>query len=169
MSKHNINILRKLLFSSFAFGILAFQISATQVKTIRKKVQKNLKKTPCCAIGISYRSGPGKVFFEQICMEKQSAVLHFRTIALPRTCTHPLATIVKDQKGRSYSMLTHTGLPTCSSGEFQIKSDVPFTWTFEKLKPDVHRITVIEKPDPVTSGMGHWVWRNVNISHCKFH
>ena len=126
------------------------------------------KKKPCCALGIAYRSGPGKVVLEQICMRPKVSVFHFRLKNLPSTCTYPEATVLKDQNGRRYKMISHTGLPNCASRRMQTKANMSFTWIFERLKANTRRISLIEALDPITQGMGHWYWRNVSLKHCKF-
>ena len=130
--------------------------------------KKPKKKRGCCVLGIAYKSGPGKVVLEQICALPKASVFHFRLKNLPSTCTYPAATILRDQNGRRYRMLSHTGLPDCSNRKLQTKGNMSFTWIFERLKPNTSRISLIEALDPITQGMGHWYWRNVSLSHCKF-
>ena len=126
------------------------------------------KKRLCCALGIAYKSGPGKVILEQVCMRPKASVFHFRLKNLPSTCTYPGATVLRDQDGRKYPMISHTGLPNCASKRLQTKANMSFTWIFERLKPNTRRISLVEALDPITQGMGHWHWRNVSLRHCKF-
>ena len=154
-----------LIFLLFFFPQTPF-FALSDISPLRKVPKK--KSRPCCTLGIAYESGPGKVLLEQICMRPKVSVFHFRLKNLPATCTYPQATILKDQKGRRYRMLRHTGLPDCSSRKLQMKANISFTWIFERLKPNTRRITLIEALDPVTQGMGHWYWRDISLGHCKF-
>lgn len=136
--------------------------------TSRRNPPKQKKKKLCCDLGIAYLSGPGKVVLDQVCAHPRHSTFHFRTVKLGGTCTHPAATILKDQRNRKYKMLHHTGLPPCASGRLQLEANTHFSWSFEPLKKGITSISIIEENAPVTSGMGHWAWRNVEIKHCKF-
>lgn len=163
--------IRRLLLWASLLSLLFFifpRVSFAHTDLYAPPPKSTKKKRPCCSLGIAYRSGPGKVVLEQICQRSKTSVFHFRLKNLSSTCTHPEATILEDEKGRSYKMLRHTGLPACASGKLQTKANISFTWVFERLRPNTRRINLIEALDPVTQGMGHWYWRNVSLTHCKF-
>lgn len=138
-----------------------------QVPPVEKKAPKKGKKRSCCKLGIGYKSGPGHVVLEQICTKKKRSVFHFRTVNVANTCIHPPATLLKDQKGRYYKLLGHSGLPPCSGKKMQKKPNTRFLWSFQRLPRSVRKVTVWEASDPITMGMGHWAWRNINVAHCK--
>lgn len=154
-----------LLLAAGAFGFGSGNLLATVTKP---EPEKKPEKRPCCAIGIAYIAGGGKVTLTQVCNTKGRSIFHFQTHGVGSACTHPPGTVLRDQRGRRYPMIAAFGLPDCKTGQFSQTPDLKFRWEFQQLKPDVTEFTLLEVEDEVTSGLSFWAWRNIDVSHCKF-
>lgn len=153
-------------FGAAAAGWLApTALSATI--TNPKPPEKKEEDRPCCHVGVSYLSGPGKVTLTQICNRGDRSIFYFRTRNLDSTCTHPSGTLLRDQKGRRYRMTSFSGIPGCSSGRFSSEKNMKFRWVFERLKPDVKKFTLLEVENEVTQGLIFWAWRDIDVSKCQ--
>ncbi len=126
------------------------------------------KPRPCCPVGIAYNAAGGSVILEQICSENNTVVFHMKTKNMAQACTHPPSTILRDQTGKRYQMVSHRGLPDCESGERSSQPNLSFQWTFEKLSASARTLALVEVEDTVTEGLSFWAWRNVDISRCRF-
>lgn len=137
-------------------------------KVTKPQPEKKPQKRPCCALGIAYLAGGGRVVLTQVCNLKNRSVFHFKTKDVGGACTHPPGTVLRDQKGRRYRMLSAHGLPNCESGNFSQQPNLKFRWEFTRLRSDVKKFTLLEVEDDVTSGLSFWAWRDVDVSHCQF-
>lgn len=153
--------------STGALGTLWASVTVPEEKPAENKPEPEPERRPCCALGISYLSGPGKVVLEQVCNRGNQTVFYLRTEGLPATCTHPPGTILTDQNGHRYAMVGFDGMPSCQSGSFTSSANTRFTWSFQKLQSGVSSITLMEVEDPVTAGLTFWAWRNVSVQHCQ--
>lgn len=145
--------------------ILSGSLNST-IRTTEK--EKPVKKRPCCILGVSTRINDAKVILEQICTDRSEMVMHFRTVNMPQICTHPAGTFLLDQNEKQYSMKSFTGMPACGSGKNNENPSIRFTWTFEKFSENVKKFTLEERPTEVTKNMTFWIWKDINVSHCKF-
>lgn len=131
----------------------------------KEKPHKNL----CCNVGISYKTGPGKVMLQKICNKGRYSVFYMRSYSLTSTCTNPGGTVLKDQSGKRYAMIAYRGIANCRSRNYSVNHKQGyFQWTFERLNPGVRAIDLVEMEDEITSGMTFWAWRKVSLRHCKF-
>jgi len=149
--------------------LIYFSLSIVPARATGRAEEK-VEKQParCCVLGIAYNSGEGRVVLEQVCREPNSSVFYFRIENMSYACTYPPSTFLRDQSGHSYRMLSHFGLPDCTTGERSVRPNIRFTWSFEPLARGVRKISLVEEEDEATAGLSFWAWRDVNVSHCEF-
>jgi hypothetical protein len=157
------------VFTAF-WGILFLFFSTDLIYPTQQKTKKENKPETqsCCVLGLASYIGKSSVVLEQICKTGSSMTIYFHTKDMAGTCVHPPSTLLKDQNGKRYPLLSSNGLPDCAKGKLNEKPDIQFSWVFNSFGSDVKTFTLREVEDEVTLGMLYWIWEDVNVSHCKF-
>ena len=150
----------------FFFLIANIGINSSQKKEKDKKDKPASR--PCCVLGLATHIGNSSVILEQICRTENSMAIYFHTKNMAGTCVHPPSTLLLDQNGKRYNLISSKGLPECSTGKLNEKPDAKFIWVFQPFGKDVKSFTLREEEDEVTLGMLYWVWNDVDVSHCRF-
>ena len=151
-------------------AVFTFLFSSDTIVSTQRKTKADTKPVPrpCCVLGIASYIGKSAVVLEQICKTGTSMEMYFHTKDMAGTCVHPPSTVLLDQNGKRYTLLSSRGLPECSKGQLNDKPDIQFSWTFQSFGKEVKAFTLREVEDEVTLGMLYWIWEDVDVSHCKF-
>ncbi|MEM7182041.1 MAG: hypothetical protein AAF518_14080 [Spirochaetota bacterium] len=134
--------------------------SKKEEKTVSKDINKDIP--ICCVLDETFASD---VTIDRICLRKGQTHIEISFENPLEGCSVLEDTVLTDNTGKRYRAIAMQGITRCPGFTGFRKTD-SFEWHFEKLDPNIQRISLYEKPN-----IGYtrpWKWYDVDVSYCNF-